>query len=344
MLQSLFQGITSLLFLFLIPYCIGNGMNGLFNIKKTCSKNYFVGMISIWALFQIVSVPLVLAKASFETEVIIMTILLVLLFLHGLRQGSYPKIRITVLRKTERISLGLMFLGMFVLIICTVFTQHTDWDDSRFVVNSVDMVRTNRMFLTNPINGEETVIWIGELKKDVTAPWAVFIAYLAKVTGICPTVMAHTVLPVVLLMAAFCVFWLLSEVFFFEDTFHRSIFVYLIILLNVYGYFSVYSSETFLLSRLWQGKAVVAGIGIPSMFLILMWLFDKTKSGRYQWLVWMINLSICLMSGMGTIIGAVILGSSGLVYGIGKRDKKMMIALWFACVPNVLYFLIHSLL
>lgn len=342
MLQSLCQGIASLICLFVIPYFIGNGINRLLNIEKTFSKNYFAGMLTIWALFQIVSVPLVLAKAPFDTVVVGITILLCVLFLYGLVKGGYPRIRVSAQRNIERFSLGLMFLGMISLIVCTVFTQHTDWDDSRFVVNAVDMVRTNRMFLTDPIHGNATVTWIGELKKDVTAPWAVFIAYMAKMTGIYPTVMAHTVLPVVLLLVAFCVFWLLSEVFFSGDVFHRSIFVYLVILLHVFGHFSVYSSETFLLTRLWQGKAVVAGIGIPAMFLILMWLFDKKKTGRYQWLIWMSNLSICLMSGMGTIIGAMILGCTGLVYGIVKREKKIMLTLWFACLPNMVYFLLHS--
>lgn len=344
MLQSFFQGIMIILLLFAAPFFTGNGICSFLNIEKTAAKNYFFGMAAIWALFQIITVPLVLLKASFAIVVIVITALLIALSIYGIHCGKFPRIGFTIQRKMEILSLGLMLFGLFALILCTIFTQHTDWDDSRFVVNAVDIVRTNRMFLTNPINGEETLTWIGEISKDVTAPWAVFIAYCAKMTGVLATVMAHTVLPVVLLICAFCVFWMLSEVFFKKDLFHRSIFMYLVILLNLYGHFSVYSAETFLLTRLWQGKAVVAGVGVPAMFLVLMWIFDKKKRANHCVLLMLVNLSICLMSGMGTIIGTFMLICTGVVYGFVKRDKKLALTLCCMCLPNVLYFVIHYLI
>lgn len=344
MLQSLFQGLMIALVLFAIPFLVGNGICSFLRVDKTAAKNYFFGMVTIWALFQMITVPLVLMKASFMVVVVLMTTLFLVLSFYGIWKGNFPRPVLAVDRKMDMIAVGLMFFGMFTLILCTIFTQHTDWDDSRFVVNAVDMVRTNRMFLTNPMNGEKTLTWLGELAKDVTAPWAVFIAYCAKMTGVFATVMAHTVLPVVLLLCAFCVFWMLSEVFFKKDLFHRSIFMYLVILLNLYGHFSIYSSETFLLTRLWQGKAVVAGVGIPAIFLVLMWIYDKKRRVSHYILLLLLNFSICLMSGMGTIIGAMMLGCTGLVYGIMKRDKKIALILWGGCIPNVLYYLIHSLI
>lgn len=344
MLQSLFQGVMMVLVLFAAPFLVGNGICSFLRLDKTIAKNYFFGMTTIWAMFQIISVPLVLLKASFMVVVVLMTVLLAALSIYGIAKGKFPRIVLPLNRKIELVSVGLMFFGMSALILCTIFTQHTDWDDSRFVVNAVDMVRTNRMFLTNPMSGEEAPIWIGELAKDVTAPWAVFIAYCAKMTGVFATVMAHTVLPVVLLICAFCVFWMLSEVFFKDDLFHRSIFMYLVILLNLYGHFSLYSSETFLLTRLWQGKAVVAGVGIPAIFLVLMWIYDKKRRISHFVLLLFLNLSICLMSGMGTIIGAMMLGCTGFIYGILQRDKKLTLTLWGMCMPNVLYFFIHTLI
>lgn len=344
MFQSLFQGVMIALVLFAAPFLIGNGICSILELEKTIAKNYFFGMVTIWALFQLISVPLVLLRASFMIVVVLMTILIIMLTIYGMYKGRFPRIRFEIHRKMDLVAAGLMSFGMFTIILCTIFMQHTDWDDSRFVVNAVDMVRTNRMFLTNPMSGQEAPTWIGEIAKDVTAPWAVFIAYCAKMTGVFATVMAHTVLPVVLLICAFCVFWMLSEVFFKADLYHRSIFMYLVILLNLYGHFSIYSSETFLLTRLWQGKAVVAGVGIPAIFLVLMWIYENKKRKSHMVLLVLLNLSICLMSGMGTIIGVMMLGCTGLVYGILKGDKKLALTLWTMCIPNILYFIIHSLL
>lgn len=342
MLQSLYQGFMILFVLFLGPFLVGNGVCSFFRFEKGIAKVYFFGMVTVWALFQLVTVPLVLLRVSFMTEVTVMTVLLICLSLYGIYCREFPKIAFKRMSKMELFTAFLMVLAMCILIVCTIFGQHTDWDDSRFVVNAVDMVRTNRMFLTNPVNGEETARFIGEIAKDVTAPWAVYIAYCAKMTGVFATVMAHTVFPVVLLICAFCVFWMLSEVFFKDEFSHRCIFMYLVILLNLYGHISVYTAETFLLTRLWQGKAVVAGVGIPAMFLLLMKIYEDQKNKGYEVMLLLLNLSICLMSGMGTIIGGMLIGCTSLVYGVLKRDGSLMIRLWCICMPNVIYFVLHS--
>lgn len=344
MLQTLIQGIMILLVLFAAPFLIGNGICSILGHRKTVTKNFFGGYVSIWALFQLVTVPLVLMKVSFAFEVILITISLMFLSVLGIRFGKFPSLGYKVNKKMDLVAFVLVCGGILAVLLCTIFMQHTDWDDSRFVVNAVDMVRTNRMFLTNPMTGEETITFIGELKKDVTAPWAVFIAYCSKMTGVFPTVMAHSVLPIVLLICAFCVYWQLAEVFFKDEFFHKCCFLYFVILLNLYGHFSVYRAETFLLTRLWQGKAVVAGVGIPAIFLILMWIYEKQKKIGNYCVLFMMNLSICLMSGMGTLIGAMMLGCTGLVYGIAKRNWKFMILLWSFCVPNIVYSLIHGML
>lgn len=344
MVQTFIQGIMILLLLFVVPFLTGNGVCSLMGLKKTVTKNYFLGFTAIWALFQLVTVPLVLIKASFAVEVIVITAVLVFLCVLGIHAGAFPLPKCNIRRPVEFVSLMLACFGIAAVLLCTIFMQHTDWDDSRFVVNAVDMVRTNRMFLTNPMTGEETYAFIGELKKDVTAPWAVYIAYCAKMTGVFPTVMAHTVLPIVLLICAFCVYWQFAEVLFKEDIFHKSCFLYLVILLNLYGHFSVYRAETFLLTRLWQGKAVVAGIGIPAMFLLLMWIYEKKNRMQHCILLLMMNLSVCLMSGMGTIIGAMMIGCTGLVYGIRQRNRMLAIGMWAICLPNMIYYFIHACL
>uniref|UniRef100_UPI004057B164 DUF6077 domain-containing protein n=1 Tax=Agathobacter sp. TaxID=2021311 RepID=UPI004057B164 len=343
MLQFLLQSCFAVLFLLAVPYCVGNGISGYLKIRKTISKNYFLGMITIWALLQIIAVPLILLKQSFLLLVAIITILLLLLCAYGLKIARFPT-RLHLASKMECFAVAMLFLAAVMLLLCTVFLQHTDADDSRFVVNAVDIVRTNRMFLTNPINGEEAITWTGEIVKDVTAPWALFIAYFSKMTGIFPTIMAHTILPVILLVCAFCVFWMLSDVFFKNDILHRCIFVCLIILLNLYGHFSIYSAETFLLTRIWQGKAAVAGIGVPAMFLIAMWIYEEGKKTSYYIVLLFANLAMCLMSGMGVIIGAMMLGCIGFVYGIIKKNIRVSLRFWCLCIPNVIYYLLHMII
>lgn len=340
--------------LYLVPSLVGQGVNRILKIDATVVKNFLIGNIFIWALFQLVTVPLVLLKQNFLIVVAIINIVtfgicLWVLFEEVIRKKgksirlSYWTSKFTRLSKADVFALVVMFGMIGWLLYKIISLQHTDADDSRFVVNAVDIVRTNRMFLTDLITGQHISTWIGELIKDVTAPWAVYIAYYAKMTGISAVIIAHSVLPISLILCAMSVFWLISGEVFKNNTTDRSIFMCFVVLLNVYGSFSVYSVEVFMLTRIWQGKAVVASVAVPAMYLLCMWIYENDGKWSYYILVLMLNLSMCLMSGMGLIIGAVMLCGLGIVYGIAKRNIWMTARLWGLCIPNAVYFLINEL-
>lgn len=247
-------------------------------------------------------------------------------------------------RKIEEIIGILVVIGiMGWMLYQVVALQHTDADDSRFVVNAVEILRTNRMFLTDVITGSELEVWIGELNKDVTSPWAVYIAYYAKVTGTTAAVMAHSILPVSLILCGCSVFWLFAKEIFKENMSDRCIFMSLVLLLNIYGFHSVYTAETFYLTRIWQGKSVVASVAIPAMFLFLMWLYQQPKHAGYYILVLITDIAMCLMSGMGIIIGAIMLASAGLVYGLRRKSWQFAFLLWETCAINVVYYIVNEI-
>lgn len=346
--------LSVIVLLYLMPCCVGDRVNRMLKIDGTLVKNYLVGNIFIWALFQLVTVPLVLAKGSFLTVVAMVNIVLFGLCFYWIYdeifrkrcanlKWTYWKKRIPKMSNSDMIAMIIMEVMIVALLLCIIFLQHTDADDSRFVVNAVEIVRTNRMFLTDVIKGQEFEIWIGELVKDVTSPWAVYIAYYAKMTGISAVIMAHSVLPIPLILCALSVFWLLAQEFFGKNLLNKSLFMSFVILLNVYGFHSVYTAETFLLTRIWQGKAVVASVAIPAMFLLCMWLYENEKKYGYYVLVSMLDIGMCLMSGMGIVIGAIMLGSISLVYGVAKKKWRLTVVLWTMCIPNVVYFVIKEM-
>lgn len=343
-----------ILMLYLVPVIVGQGVNKILKIDTGVVKNFLVGNIFIWALFQLVTVPLVLTKQSFLLVVGIVNVVLAVICLYVFFEEIIRKkaecfklktwtSKLKGLKGADGFALVVLFAALGWLLYKIISLQHTDADDSRFVVNAVDIVRTNRMFLTDLITGQHISTWIGELIKDVTAPWAVYIAYYAKMTGISAVIIAHSVLPISLILCAMSVFWLISGEVFKNNTTDRSIFMCFVVLLNVYGSFSVYSVEVFMLTRIWQGKAVVASVAVPAMYLLCMWIYENDGKWSYYILVLMLNLSMCLMSGMGLIIGAVMLCGLGIVYGIAKRNIWMTARLWGLCIPNAVYFLINEL-
>lgn len=340
MIFTLLHILLSGVFLVLIPLCAGNALLSVTKLEKSLTFLYFSGLVLIWAVFQMIAVPMVLTRLSFTETFTVLTIVMAMICLYGIYKSSFRQWRFPEYRLNEKIAIICMFLLVSALLLVTFVTQHTDADDSRFVVNAVDMLRTDTMYLTNTATGKVLDYFPGGMRKDVTSPWAVFIAWCAKLTRVHPTIMAHTIFPMILLLAAVCVWWMLSGIFFPENLIYRSLFLDLVLLLNIYGHFSIYSEECFLLTRVWQGKAVVAGIGIPAVYMTACWIYEKGKAQYYALLI-LLNFALCLMSGMGIIIGAIMLSCIGLVYGIGKRNWRVMCMLWLFCIPNALYYLIY---
>lgn len=334
--------LLAVLVLLVVPIFVGNEICGVLKQEVTITKSFLMGTVGMWGICQIVAVPCVLLKQSFMVVAVVLSVLYGLLMADGMVHRRFVKISIAIDADTKqkkicsRIAAVIMFLAAAFLVLTSIFLQHTDADDSRFVVNAVDIYRTNRLLLTDVNTGHFISTWIGDLNKDVTSPWAVYMAFISKMTGIYPSIMMHTVYPPVLMLCACAVYWLFAKEFFQKDVMHQCMFVCFVILLDIYGYHSIYTSETFLLTRVWQGKAVVAGVGIPLVLYECMQLYKENKKSNLL-MIAMTDFALCLMSNMGVIIGAALMGCFGLVYGIAKRDWKLWLCMWLCCIPNVLY-------
>jgi len=330
--------------LVILPILIGNTVSGIARLKIAVESSFVIGYFTIWAIFQLVAVPLVLMKQSFVTVVIVVSLIFTVLIIYGLVNKFYglglPKFVTTA----DKIAFIFMIVIVAAFLVVTAFMQHTDADDSRFIVNAVDIVRTNKMFLTNPATGLSLNVWEGELLKDVTSPWAVFIAYCAKITDVHPTIMAHTILQLILTLIMCIVYWMISQVFFAKDLVGRCIFVCLVIMLNVYGHYSVYSAHTFAITRIWQGKAVVASIGIPMLFLLSMWIYEDYKEKANYAMLIITCIGMCLMSGMGIIISAIMVACIGFAYAIIKKNFKVFLGMLLASVPGAVYYLVNLMI
>lgn len=235
--------------------------------------------------------------------------------------------------------------------------QLTNADDTRFVVNAVDTVRTNRMLLTDVNTGKEILSWTGDLFKDVISPWAVFAAYLSKITGISAASMMHTFLPPVLLAVMMCIFWLIAGEL-FDKHIYRSLFVILLLVMYMYGYFSIYNAETFTIIRLWQGKATMAAVGIPALLYAFCGCIDyfrmiddgkqKTVYNAEQkgaiCMVWLTVFAVALLTSMSYILSTVMIGCFGFTYGIAKKSLRTAVMVWSACLVNIAYLGISTLL
>lgn len=95
--------------------------------------------------------------------------------------------------------------------------EHSDDDDSRFVAEEVSAVVHDTMYREDPITADYMYWDTGEVRKDLTSPWAMFVAMHAKEGNMAPAALSHAYLPFFLILICYALYLLIGQVLFGGD-------------------------------------------------------------------------------------------------------------------------------
>lgn len=119
---------------------------------------------------------------------------------------------------------------------------------------------------------------------------------------------------------------------------------YFLLLLSGLHLFAAYSERTsglFLLIRLWQGKAILAGILLPMLLYMAIRMFwQKEDCGVRQtvpdWVfISALMCACCMVSSMGIMLGAIMLGLLGLLAAWRHKSLRILVLAAVCCLPNL---------
>lgn len=307
-----------------------------------------MGNLIMWVAFEAVAVPLIFMHADFRIAILFWAICLgAFVTVNALVQ---KRLSLALVRRQDLKNAGisgdrrtLVMLLLFLVVVafqCIVYFMgvHLDEDDSRFVAHSVYTWKTNRMLTENPATGElHTGNWSGDYLKDVFSPWMIYIALVARIIGIHPAITAHTILPVVLLVLSYMI-WYLAGSELFENNRNRTVlFCFLVGILQLFFAGSGSTQSEFTLLRIWQGKAVVAGIGIPVILYIFLYLYRNQANEHFYWMLLTADWACCLLSGMGIILATAMIGMYSFWYVIAFHKWKMIWKVPVVLLPSLFY-------
>ena len=310
------------------------------------------GYIAIWAFMELICMPVMILKLPFTAVVVITAMFAALLTALAVRlliinDIPLPRVR---LKFPDVLFVGLfaVVLGFTLYMMCTTFFY--DEDDSRFVVNAVDIIKDNRILASDPITGLPLSNEYGDFRKEIVAPWAAFLALGSICTGAHVTVFAHVIYPLIALLLLVLLVACVLIVIHGEKITPPVLFSSLTLLLAVltYGCYSRQGTERFIMSRVWQGKASIAGIGITAAILAFLLVFDICKKDipnsrpilkGFIFLV-LCNTAMCFMSSMGVVLGASLIAAYGLVLAVYKKRFSLLVYAGLCCIPNVVLYLI----
>lgn len=159
----------------LFPLLLGKGVLRIirFETPNICD-HYIAGTAIAWAICQILSVPMILMKLPFTALEITLTAVYLPIMIVGIWKSERPFLPFhpKLDSKCDWLFLVLMLAAFLKVLQLLTINTYIDDGDSRMVVNAIDIIRTNRMFRTNPATGFFMECG-GELTRNVVSPWAV---------------------------------------------------------------------------------------------------------------------------------------------------------------------------
>lgn len=341
---SVVKILLSVLWLGIVPFCAGFSLDrereG--NLAKPVLSGYFV----MFALFEVMCVPATFLNISFSD----------LCFGYGSVVLVWAIVSLAIKRKRMWNCLKNFFadlchmplLGYVALALIAVqigayiIGTATDADDAMYVATATTSLHTDGIFTHNCYSGRPSSVLP---KRYVLSPFPIFLAFLSRVTGFHPTVMAHTILPIFLVSACYLVYSLWGRKLSGDDRKSQSLFLIFVSLVHMFSYYTVYTQGTFLLIRIWQGKAVLAAMLLPALFYYGWLYFEEEKTGILEWLrLCFLMTSCCLVSSMGIMLAPIMLGILALVCGLPKWRWKRIGSAFFSCLPSMILALVYLVL
>ena len=400
-----------ILILVVIPACAGmivvSGMHKPF-AGLIIPAGYLVMMFSFEVVC--VPVILLTHGSNFKYVCFIYTPLLVLLSVWGVIRGrrsglckditgSFKAVCSNLPGKSiESVIIWAIVIVMtIVMLVCMERSVIFDGDDAYYVAQSLATWKNGTMYSVNPYNGRAAAIDM----RHAMAVFPMWIAYVGKMSGIHTTILCHTILPLVLIPLALMVFGDMGYLLLggqvkttgSEDstgsadtdetsasdecdgsTCNRRLLPYYMLFITImlmFGRVSIYTAETFLISRTWQGKAVTAGIMIPMTFLALMVVYEvcggngtgkdmlvdittnmpsdptgdpsqKRVQIPFEWIfLALINASAGIFSSLAVELISLLIATGGVAMGIRNRSIKTVIKTWVCCIPGFIYMMLY---
>lgn len=334
----IFPLLKLVLILVILPMAVGGIFSCIDKEGWNLPFRWVSGQICLWAGFLFICVPIILQQSERDFIFVIrgffvyaFAVLLIATGMEIKRIAVHGTIKREKREDRERdiISQLLWFLviALFVIqIVLAGFFAYEEGDDAFYVAVSTITDFSDTMYEILPYTGGVT----GLDARHGLAPFPIWVAMLARLSGLHAATVAQIVLPVMLITMAYTVYYMIGRRLFMKSIRRLPLFILIIEVLVLFGGHSLYTAENFLLVRTAQGKAVLAAIVIPFVFLLLYILMENLEQEKgnsfFYWLLLALSFaSACLCSTQGALLACVILAAGGVCVVMVYRKWKLLL-------------------
>lgn len=336
-----------------VPTVVGTLFSGLDKHTFNLPFWWVGGQMLLWAGMEVITVPFVLTKGRL-TEVVWLfsgyTVLLLLVA--ALRLVIKRRKRQTVfhvvsedsdiVKKEKKIFWIVFWMLLLLQLVLAVVMTYADGDDAFYVATASLAEESDLMYQKGAYNGG-----IEPLNARYgLAPFPMWIAYLARISGIRTVSVAHIFVPLALIPMTYAIFYLLGSRLFAQKRERIPLFLIATELLIIFGDHSFNTAENFMIARSRQGKAALGNIMIPMLIFLLFILLERLHENREVpcafWGLLLCTLTAtCLCSTLGTMLTCVLVGVTGLLAAFCYRRWKILFPMALCCTPCVVVALLY---
>lgn len=341
-----------------LPVLIGSLFQKVYKGEGKLIFFWLSGQMILWAGFQLITVPFVLGDHKFIHVLQCMAVFVILLLLLRamlfIRSGEWTGISVNWggIRLNNREEGGgrtriciLQVLAVALLAVQLVMTlclAYEEGDDAFYLALSTHTWDSEMMYFKNPYTGLTTDM---DMRHGL-APFPMWITLLAKVSGILPITMAQLILPVTLILMAYGIHYLMGRQLFRGQREAFLVYFVLVEILVLFGGYSTYSVENFLLVRASQGKAVLCNLILPFLMLLCLGVVRSIQKGKMlHWSYWILHFSVCiagcLCSTQGGLLICILMAIIGFCVAVLFKKWKCLVLFGCSCLVPVGYMLVY---
>ena len=237
----------------------------------------------------------------------------------------------------ERRIVAVMVAALMVFqVVFVTMHVHDDQDDAWYVGTAVISYFTDTLNRISPYSMEVMKYFQAD---RVLSPWSILCAMLGRLSFTHPAILMHTFVPIVMIPLAYVVYWLLAKEIYGRNRNQALWLLFFLCVLNIFGNWSIRSTATFLLFRIWQGKAILCNIILPLVVYIFMKLAEESRSKKLTVTILCITVTAgTMVSSMGVFLGPAMLFVLSVVDAVSHRRLRNGLIALGCIIPCVIQF------
>ena len=339
--------------IFIISFLIIIYRIGLITTKLTKREKmieiFIFGLITIFAILQIVLLPSIIFHVKFIIPYIIsvsiITILVIASFVIVKPKQEMEKWNnyINNLKKQPKIEIVLniciiLTVGFQAIISSYLFRENAD--DSFYVSLATQSIDSNRLYMEDPSLGLEKEYTLFSSFEQISA-YELGVAVIAKAFVIKPVVLFHSILPFVFIIFEYMAYYYLINVISKKRKNSKLVLLLLSIVL-LFGGFSSKFRTGCLLYKAWQGKGMFLNFGLTTLWALLLQRSEKKEKELIP-LIIITNIANIFLSSTAIFIVSFAYIGFGIIDLI-KKDWKEIGKLIISFLPIIISVLILLIL